>query len=74
MLLTVAMPRSQNATTPGKFTVELPTLLSLGFEWEISGDDNRNAQVDVTYRKKGDQQWQKALPFVRMVTMVEFPG
>ena len=67
MLLTVATPSwSQNATTPGKFTVELPTLLSLGFEWKISGDDNRNAQVDVTYRKKGDQQWQKALPFVRM--------
>jgi hypothetical protein len=67
MLSTVATPSwSQNATTPGKFTVELPTLLSLGFEWKISGDDNRNAQVDVTYRKKGDQQWQKALPFVRM--------
>jgi hypothetical protein len=66
-LLTVATPSwSQTATTPGKFTVELPTLLSLGFEWRVSGDDNRNARVDVTYRKKGEQQWHKALPFVRM--------
>ena len=36
--------------------VDPPTLVSLGFEWRISGDDNRNAHVDVTYRKKGEQR------------------
>jgi hypothetical protein len=36
--------------------IEPPTLLSLGFEWRISGDDNHNAHVGVTYRKKGEQQ------------------
>ena len=57
---------SQTATTPGKFTVDLPTLVSLGFEWRMTGDDNRNAHVDVTYRKKGEQQWEKALPLLRL--------
>ena len=56
---------SQTKTTSGDFTVEPPTLLSLGFEWRIAGDDNRNAQVDVTYRRKGEQQWRKALPLMR---------
>src|SRR5579864_2940237 len=57
---------SQNKTTSGDFVVEPPTLISLGFEWKISGDDNRNAHVDVTYRKKGEAQWRKALPLMRL--------
>ena len=62
LLLLPLVCRAQNATTPGEFTTELPTLASLGFEWRISGDDNRNAKVDVTYRKKGEREWRKALP------------
>src|SRR5271155_3085921 len=57
---------AQNGTTSGDFTVEPPTLVSLGFEWRIAGDDNRNAHVDVTFRKKGDQQWRKGLPLLRL--------
>ena len=56
----------QDKTTPGEFIVDPPTLLSLGFAWKISGDDNRNAQVDVTYRKRGEQQWRKGLPLLRL--------
>ena len=40
----------KNATEAGKFTVEHPTLLNLGFEWSISGDENRNAKVEVQFR------------------------
>lgn len=58
--------RSQTGTTSGDFVVEPPTLISLGFEWKIAGDDNRNAHVDATYRKKGEQQWRKALPLMRL--------
>jgi hypothetical protein len=29
------------------FVTEPPALISLGFEWEIDGDDNRNAEVAV---------------------------
>ena len=50
----VSPVHAQTITTAGEFSIEPPTLLSLGFDWRISGDDNRNAQVDVTYRKKGE--------------------
>jgi hypothetical protein len=56
----------QNNAVAGEFIANPPTLLSLGFEWKITGDDNRNARVDVTYRKKGEQQWRKGLPFLRL--------
>ena len=46
-----------NAVVPGEFVIEPPTLINLGFEWFIQGDDNRNAAVAVSYRKKGDSAW-----------------
>ena len=55
-----------NKTRPGKFVVEPPTLICAGFEWMIEGDDNRNAVVDVTFRKKGASTWQKGLPLLRV--------
>ena len=45
---------------------EPPTLVSLGFEWQIDGDDNRNASVAVSYRKKGETPWKQGLPFLRV--------
>src|SRR5690242_2605519 len=61
-----ALMWAQTATTPGEFISDPPTLLSLGFAWKISGDENRNARVDVTYRKKGEGEWRKALPMLRL--------
>ena len=55
-----------NKTRPAKFVVEPPTLICAGFEWMIEGDDNRNAVVDVTFRKKGASTWQKGLPLLRV--------
>ena len=57
---------SQSNTVAGDFWVEPPTLRSLGFEWRINGDDNRNARVEVSYRKAGEQQWHGALPLFRL--------
>lgn len=45
--------------------VEPPTLKSIGLEWRIKGDDNRNAAVAVDYREVGSSAWHKALPLVR---------
>jgi hypothetical protein len=59
-------PAPQNSTTSGPFQIDPPTLVSLGFEWRISGDDNRNARVDVTFRKRGDAKWRDALPLLRL--------
>ncbi|MCM3880822.1 MAG: hypothetical protein ND807_12005 [Vicinamibacterales bacterium] len=53
-------------TNPGELVVEHPTLINLGFEWWIEGDDNRNAQVEVSYRKKGVTAWTPGLPFLRL--------
>jgi hypothetical protein len=49
-----------------EFIVEPATLQSLGFEWYIKGDENRNATVEVSYRKKGEQQWRMAQPLFRL--------
>ena len=65
LLFLVTSCWAQTGTTPGDFTVEPPTLVSLGFEWKIIGDDNRNAHVNVTFRKRGDREWRKALPLMR---------
>ena len=32
----------------------------------MKGDDNRNATVDVTFRKKGDATWKNALPLLHI--------
>ncbi len=57
---------SMNEVTPVKFVVEPPTLICLGFEWYIEGDDNHNATVDVWYREKGKSVWKEALPLLRI--------
>ena len=55
-----------DATKPGEFRIDPPTLKCLGFRWYIDGDDNANASVDVTYRKKGELAWREALPMLRV--------
>src|SRR5471032_530534 len=64
--LTGGARAADSAVTPGAIVIERPTLLSLGFEWKISGDDNRNAVVAVTFRKAGESKWRNALPLFRM--------
>jgi hypothetical protein len=55
-----------NAVKPGKFVVEHPTLICLGFEWYVEGDANHNATVEVWYREKRHHVWKKALPLLRI--------
>jgi hypothetical protein len=64
-LLCATPSSAQNNTISGEFTVEPATLVSLGFEWRITGDDNRNAHVNVTFRRTGESQWHDALPLMR---------
>jgi hypothetical protein len=66
MMCAAAAALAQNATQAGRFVVEHPTLLNLGFEWAITGDANRNAKVDVQYRRVGDAAWKHAMPLVRI--------
>ena len=55
-----------NAVRAGELVIDPPTLINLGFEWLIEGDDNRNARVDVAYRRKGDNDWKPAMPLLRL--------
>ena len=66
LLLTVAGLRAADAVSPGRFVVERPTLICLGFEWRIAGDDNRNATVDVSYRRAGENGWKQGMPLLRI--------
>jgi hypothetical protein len=55
-----------NQATPGELVTEHPTLTNLGFEWHITGDANRNASVEVSFRKQGDTAWRKGMPLLRL--------
>ena len=61
-----AQPSAQTAVSAGRLVVDAPTLTGIGVEWKITGDDNRNAAVEVSYRKKGETAWRKALPLLRI--------
>jgi len=61
-----AAPAGINAVKAGELYIDPPTLINLGFEWAISGDDNRNATVEVSYRKKGATEWKIAMPLMRL--------
>jgi len=58
--------KAYNDTKTGEFVVEPPTLICAGFEWSIAGDENRNATVQVSFRKKGVTEWHPALPLLRI--------
>src|SRR5688572_7587184 len=55
-----------NTVAAGELLVEPPTLINLGFEWFMEGDDNRNASVAVSYRRSGETAWKEALPLLRL--------
>ena len=55
-----------DAATAGELVIEPPTLISLGFEWHIEGDANRNASVTLQYRKAGTSRWREGLPLLRI--------
>jgi hypothetical protein len=61
-----ASARPMNNVKAGELVIDPPTLINLGFEWVIQGDDNRNARVDVAYRRKGDKAWKTAMPLLRL--------
>ena len=58
--------RATDAVSAGQFVIEPATLICLGFEWDITGDDNRNATVDVSYRTSGQTTWMTGMPLLRM--------
>ncbi|MCC6540152.1 MAG: hypothetical protein IT162_21570 [Bryobacterales bacterium] len=66
LLCYAALASAENRVKPGELLIEPPTLINLGFEWVVEGDDNRNSQVAAAYRKQGEAAWQPALPLLRL--------
>jgi hypothetical protein len=58
--------RAQDAVRAGKLIAEPPTLICLGFEWYLEGDQNRNATAGVHYREKGTTEWREGPPLLRI--------
>src|SRR3989441_275152 len=56
---------AQNGVTPGQTRI-YSTIYSVGVEWDLSGDFNHNATVNVQYRIQGASAWKSALPLVRV--------
>ncbi len=54
-----------NAIKPGALVQDPPTLMALAFAWPVEGDDNRNARVQVEYRRSGTQAWRRGLDLSR---------
>jgi len=54
------------AATPGEVIVEPPTLVSLGFEWPLAGDADRDAAATIEYRARGSEEWHRGLAPLRL--------
>ena len=65
VLVCYAQP-AEKSTRAGDVVVEPPTLICAGFQWKIEGDANRNASVEVAFRKEGDASWKAGLPLLRI--------
>jgi hypothetical protein len=50
----------------GQSQLDPPTLLALGVQLQITGDDNFNASVSVRYREAGAGSWRDAMPLMRV--------
>ena len=58
--------KAENSTLAGRFVVEHPTLLNLGFEWEIRGDADRECDGRGGIPTVAESDWRQALPLVRI--------
>jgi len=66
-LATLATPaRAGNALTVSDPTLDTPTVITLGVQMLISGDDNYNATVAVRYKKSSDTTFKTGLPLFRV--------
>ncbi|PWU05453.1 MAG: hypothetical protein C5B51_14415 [Terriglobia bacterium] len=66
LLFIACLAHGADRVTAKEFYAEPPTLISLGFEWYIDGDENHNSSVAVSYRKKGEPAWKQGLPLLRL--------
>jgi len=61
-----AQDNDPDRSVSGDLYVEPSTLHSLGFEWEVRGDDNRNGRVSVRYRELEQNAWKQGMDLLRI--------
>jgi hypothetical protein len=55
-----------NAAIGGALTTPSPTLRNIAIEWDVAGDANANAVVNVRFRAAGTPTWVDAMPLRRI--------
>lgn len=58
---------AQDRTIPGPLSVPHPTLEHLSLEWSIEGDDDADSEVQVRFRRVGEEQYRQGQPLVRVL-------
>jgi len=66
MLAIQPSARADDVLHPGPVNVDRPTLVTLGVQLLITGDDNHNAEVAVRYRVAGSSDWKPAMNLFRV--------
>ncbi len=61
-----AYPCPDNVLHPGLLRLDRPTLMALGVQLLITGDDDHDATVSVRYRPTGSPTWRNGLPLLRV--------
>lgn len=61
-----SFPCPDKVLHPAEARLDRPTLIALGVQWLVSGDENHDASVSVRYRKVGTSTWNDALPLMRV--------
>ena len=66
VLFSIKNSFAANATVPGVSTSPYPTIHNLAIDWPISGDDNLNGTVQVSYRVQGQPTYIPAMSLRRI--------
>ncbi|MBK7402794.1 MAG: hypothetical protein IPJ34_42860 [Myxococcales bacterium] len=65
-VLVAGQARAADLLVPGALNVDPPTVISLGVQLVITGDDDGDAKVTLRYRPKGASAWRDGLPLHRV--------
>ena len=66
LLLLLPTALAADVLIPGTVQGDRPTLTTLGVQWLVSGDDDRDASVTVRFSVAGTGKWADALPLRRV--------
>src|SRR6266481_3512116 len=66
LLLFARGAHADDVLHPGPVNLDRPTLLTLGVQLIVTGDDNHDARVAVRYRPMGSPAWHDALALFRV--------